>query len=66
MAGATKLSKTHPLSFRVPQQTYDYLVLLAKRGKFAATVPDVAARMLEDETERMFSDGYHDRHVPSD
>lgn len=64
MAGAKKLSKTHPLSLRVPQQTYDYLMLLARRGKLAATVPEVAARILEDETERLFARGYHDQNVP--
>ncbi len=65
MAGAKKLSKTHPLSFRVPQQTFDYLTILATRGKLAATVPDVAARILEDETERLFAAGYHDQNVPT-
>lgn len=65
MAGAKKLSKTHPLSLRVPQQTFDFLVLLATRGKLAATVPDVAARILEDETERLFADGYHTNDVPA-
>lgn len=64
VARAKSLSTTHKFRVSVPQQTFDYLVLLASRGQKAATVPDVAAALLVDETERLFEGGYHLREVP--
>jgi hypothetical protein len=64
VARAKKLSKMHQFKVSVPQQTYDYLTLLATRGKIAATVPDVAGYILVNATESQLSEGYHDGVVP--
>ncbi|MGN6146963.1 MAG: hypothetical protein ACTHPD_00325 [Rhizomicrobium sp.] len=64
MARAKKLSKTHHFKVSVPQQTHDYLVLLASKGKLGATVSDVASVILIDATEAKLSGDYHLKEVP--
>jgi hypothetical protein len=65
LARAKSLSTIHKFRVSVPQQTFDYIELLAKKGKLAATVPDVAAAILIEDTERRLAAGYHLKDVLS-
>tara|TARA_R110002074_G_scaffold130555_1_gene272234 strand:- start:141 stop:347 length:207 start_codon:yes stop_codon:yes gene_type:complete len=44
----------------VPQDTYDYLALLAKKGKIATKVQDLAAHLVIREVTEMQREKFHE------
>jgi hypothetical protein len=48
----------------LPRETFDYLVLLAERGKLGSIENDVAAQILIAAHLQMDRDGFHDKPAP--
>lgn len=57
-------SETHPITVSLPAETYDYLVLLASRGKLGPSEQDVAAHILIREVDFMLALDVHSRRIP--
>jgi hypothetical protein len=59
-------NRTEPESLKVtlPRDTFEYLVLLAERGKLGSIENDVAAQILIAAHLQMDRDGFHDKPSP--
>ena len=55
-----KLSDPKPFQISVPQDTWDYLELLARRGKIAWKAQDVAAHLVIREVTKMQLKKFHE------
>jgi hypothetical protein len=65
MARPENRSEAKPLNVSLPLETFNYLVLLATRGKLGRTENEVATHILVREAFQMQRDGFHERYVPS-
>ena len=65
MARPENRSEARQLSLTLPHETFDYLVLLATRGKLGRTENEVATHILVREAYAMHLRGFHDQHVPA-
>lgn len=57
-------SEPESLKVTLPRETFDYLVLLAERGKLGSIENDVAAQILIAAHLQMDRDGFHDKPAP--
>jgi hypothetical protein len=57
-------SEARALSLTLPIETFNYLVLLATRGKLGRTENEVATHILVREAYAMMQDGFHELRVP--
>jgi len=57
-------SEARALSLTLPIETFNYLVLLATRGKLGRTENEVAAHILVRETYAMHAAGFHKVRIP--
>jgi hypothetical protein len=57
-------SKARPLTVSLPGETYDYLVLLAKREKLGPSEQDIAAHIIIREVDLMMTIDYHEKKLP--
>ena len=63
--GATRKSLGGPVtSLTLPEETFNYLVLLAGLGKLGRTENEVATHILVRETYAMMERGFHQRKIP--
>jgi len=58
-------SEARALSLTLPIETFNYLVLLATRGKLGRTENEVAAHILVREAYAMQEQGFHKLKVPA-
>jgi hypothetical protein len=58
-------SEARALSLTLPLETFNYLVLLATRGKLGRTENEVAAHILVREAYAMNAAGFHKMRIPS-
>jgi hypothetical protein len=65
MARPENRSDPKTLTVSLPLETFNYLVLLAIRGKLGRTENEVAAHILVRETYAMQRDGFHEQYVPA-
>jgi hypothetical protein len=65
MARPENRSEARQLSLTLPQETFDYLVLLATRGKLGRTENEVATHILVREAFAMHQRGFHDQRIPT-
>jgi hypothetical protein len=65
MARPENRSEPRQLSLTLPQETFDYLVLLATRGKLGRTENEVATHILVREAFALHERGFHDQRVPA-
>lgn len=56
----TNKSKPKRFQITVPQDTYDYLTLLAKKGKIATKEADLAAHLVIREVTEMQREKFHE------
>ena len=52
------------MSLTLPEETFNYLVLLAGLGKLGRTENEVATHILVRETYAMIERGFHERKIP--
>ncbi len=64
MARPENRSEAKALSLTLPIETFNYLVLLATRGKLGRTENEVATHILVREVYAMHARGFHDERVP--
>jgi hypothetical protein len=65
MAGAPKnLTKPKGFQVTVPKDTYDYLTLLASKGRLGSKESDVASHIIIREVDAMLRAGYHNLDFP--
>ena len=64
MARPENRSAARQLSLTLPQETFDYLVLLASLGKLGRTENEIAAHLLVREAYAMQQGGYHEQRIP--
>jgi len=64
MARPENRSEARSLSLTLPEETFNYLVLLAGLGKLGRTENEVATHILVRETYAMIERGFHDRKIP--
>jgi hypothetical protein len=64
MARPENRSAARQLSLTLPQETFDYLVLLASLGKLGRTENEVATHLLVREAYAMQQRGYHEERIP--
>lgn len=64
MPKGKNLSSPKGLDLKIPEETNDYLILLASLGKFGFTRNDVAVEILVRETHRLDNEKFHERKVP--
>jgi hypothetical protein len=57
-------SEARAISLTLPIETFNYLVLLATRGKLGRTENEVAAHILVREAYAMHAAGFHKLRVP--
>jgi len=65
MARPENRSDARSLNLTLPEETFNYLVLLATRGKLGRTENEVATHILVREAHAMYQYGYHDQRVPA-
>lgn len=65
MARPENRSEARSLSLTLPEETFNYLVLLATLGKLGRTENEVATHLLVREANAMLDRGYHERRVPA-
>jgi hypothetical protein len=63
MARPENRSEARALSLTLPLETFNYLVLLASRGKLGRTENEVATHILVRETYAMIDRGFHELRV---
>jgi hypothetical protein len=67
MARPENRSEARSLNLTLPEETFNYLVLLATRGKLGRTENEVAAHILVREAYAMHQHGFHDQRImPAD
>jgi hypothetical protein len=64
MARPENRSAGRQLSLTLPQETFDYLVLLASVGKLGRTENEVATHILVREAYAMHQRGFHEQRIP--
>jgi hypothetical protein len=64
MARPENRSEARQLSLTLPQETFDYLVLLAARGKLGRTENEVATHILVREVYAMHARSFHEQRIP--
>ncbi len=64
MARPENRSEARAISLTLPEETFNYLVLLATRGKLGRTENEVAAHILVREAFAMQQSGFHDQRIP--
>jgi hypothetical protein len=65
MARPENRSDARSLTLTLPEETFNYLVLLATRGKLGRTENEVATHILVREAYAMYLSGFHDQRVPA-
>jgi hypothetical protein len=65
MARPENRSEARPLSLTLPEETFNYLVLLATRGKLGRTENEVATHILVREAYAMQQSGFHEQKIPA-
>ena len=65
MARPENRSEARALSLTLPIETFNYLVLLATRGKLGRTENEVAAHILVREAYAMQQEGFHEARIPA-
>ena len=65
MARPENRSEARPLSLTLPEETFNYLVLLATLGKFGRTENEVATHILVREAYAMQERRFHEQRVPA-
>jgi hypothetical protein len=65
MARPENRSEARQLSLTLPEETFNYLVLLATRGKLGRTENEVATHILVREADLMHHRGYHEQRIPA-
>jgi hypothetical protein len=64
MARPENRSEARSLNLTVPEETFNYLVLLATLGKLGRTENEVATHILVREVYAMYERGFHERQIP--
>ena len=64
MARPENRSEARSLSLTLPEETFNYLVLLATLGKLGRTENEVATHILVREVYAMYERGLHDVKIP--
>jgi hypothetical protein len=65
MARPENRSDGRSLSLTLPTETFDYLVLLATRGKLGRTENEVATHILVREVYAMLEGRFHEEKIPA-
>jgi hypothetical protein len=65
MARPENRSEAKSLSLTLPEETFNYLVLLASLGKLGRTENEVATHILVREANTMLERGFHERKIPT-
>jgi len=65
MARPENRSEARSLNLTLPSEAFDYLVLLATRGKLGRTENEVATHILVREVYALVDRGFHDLKIPS-
>ena len=65
MARPENRSEAQPLSLTLPEETFNYLVLLATLGKLGRTENEVATYMLVREAYALHQRGFHGQRIPA-
>jgi hypothetical protein len=65
MARPENRSEARSLSLTLPEETFNYLVLLASLGKLGRTENEVATHILVREAYAMHAAGFHDLKIPA-
>jgi len=65
MARPENRSDARSLSLTLPEETFNYLVLLATLGKLGRTENEVATHILVREAYLMYERGFEQRRVPA-
>ena len=64
MARPENRSEARSLSLTLPEETFNYLVLLAGLGKLGRTENEVATHILVREAYAMHAAGFHEMRIP--
>ncbi|MCC6779055.1 MAG: hypothetical protein IT537_20905 [Hyphomicrobiales bacterium] len=64
MARPENRSEARQLSLTLPEEAFNYLVLLATRGKLGRTENEVATHILVREAYAMMQSGFHEQRIP--
>ena len=64
MARPENRSEARSLSLTLPEETFNYLVMLATLGKLGRTENEVATHILVREVYGMYERGFHDVKIP--
>ena len=64
MARPENRSEARALSLTLPEETFNYLVLLAALGKLGRTENEVATHILVREVYAMHARGFHEMKIP--
>jgi hypothetical protein len=64
MARPENRSEARSLSLTLPEETFNYLVMLATLGKLGRTENEVATHILVREVYAMYERGFHDVKIP--
>jgi hypothetical protein len=64
MARPENRSEARSLSLTLPEETFNYLVMLATLGKLGRTENEVATHILVREVYAMYERGFHDVRIP--
>jgi hypothetical protein len=65
MARPENRSESRSLTVSLPLETFNYLVLLASRGKIGRTENEVATHLLVREAYLMQRERFHEKHIPA-
>ena len=65
MARPENRSEARSLSLTLPEETFNYLVLLATLGKLGRTENEVATHILVREVYAMLGRGFHEQRLPA-
>ena len=65
MARPENRSEARPLSLTLPEETFNYLALLATLGKLGRTENEVATHILVREAHAMHHRGFHEQRIPA-
>jgi hypothetical protein len=63
MARPENRSEARALNLTLPEETFNYLVLLATRGKLGRTENEVATHILVREAYAMHQHGFHEQRI---
>ena len=64
MARPENRSEARSVSLTLPEETFNYLVLLATLGKLGRTENEVATHILVRETSKMMERDFHEKRIP--